>query len=60
MVLYIGTARNAAGMKYVNSARFMTARPPRTLSRLMANAAPVATISVSIPTVTAISNEFHS
>jgi hypothetical protein len=33
-------------MKYVNSARFITVRPPRTFSRLMANAAVVATNSV--------------
>ena len=59
MVLYIGTARKAAGMKYVNSARFSTVRPPRTLSRLMAKAAQVDTISVSAPTDTAISSEFH-
>ena len=42
IVLYIGTARNAAGMKYVNRARFITVRPPCTLSRLIANAAAVA------------------
>ena len=39
IVLYIGTARNAAGMKYVKSARFIMSRPPFTLSRLIANAA---------------------
>ena len=60
IVLYIGTARNAAGMKYVNSARFMIVLPPLTLSRLIANAAKVATSSVSTPTLTAISNEFQS
>ena len=60
MVLYMGTARNAAGMKYVNSARFITVRPPRTLSLLMAKAAVVATNSVIAPTDNAITSEFHS
>ena len=44
----------------MNSARFITSRPPFTFSRLMANAAPVATNSVIAPTATAISSEFHS
>ena len=34
-------------------------RPPRTLRRLIANAAPVATSSVSTPTATAMISEFH-
>ena len=34
-------------MKYVNSARFITVRPPTSLSRLIANAAQVAMNSVS-------------
>ena len=59
IVLYIGTARKAAGMKYVKSARFMIVRPPRTRSRLIANAAVVAMNSVIAPTATAISTEFH-
>ena len=59
IVLYMGTARNAAGMKYVKSARFIMRRPPFTFSRLMANAAPVATTSVSTPTATAMISEFH-
>ena len=46
-------------MKYVNNATFMTARPPRTLRRLIANAAPVATNSVRKPTATAMISEFH-
>ena len=46
-------------MKYVNSARFIAMRPPLTLSRLIANAAPVATISVSSPAATAMNSEFH-
>ncbi len=36
------------------------ARPPCTFSRLIANAAAVATNSVMAPTATAISTEFHS
>jgi hypothetical protein len=44
----------------VKSARFITVRPPRTLSRLIANAAVVATNSVIAPTATAISSEFQS
>ena len=60
IALYIGTARNAAGMKYVNSAQFSTMRPPRALSRLIANAAVVATSSVIAPTEHAITNEFQS
>ena len=62
--LYIGTAKNAAGMKQVNSARFITVRPPRTLRRPIANAAEVATNSVMAATATAsataISTEFQS
>src|SRR5258706_15200804 len=59
IALYIGTARNAAGMKYVKSAAFITMRPPLTFNRLMANAAQVATASVSTPTATAIQSEFQ-
>ncbi len=59
MALYIGTARKAAGMKYVNRARFITVRPPRTFSRLIAKAAVVATNRVITPTAPAISTEFH-
>jgi hypothetical protein len=33
----------------VSSAKFISMRPPRTLSRLIANAAKVATMSVSSP-----------
>ena len=44
----------------MNSARFITVRPPRTLSRLIANAAVVAMSSVSAPTVTAMNSEFQS
>ena len=60
--LCIGTAKNAAGMKQVNSARFITVRPPRTLLRPIANAAEVATNSVMAATATAtvISTEFQS
>ena len=62
--LYIGTAKNAAGMKQVNSARFITVRPPRTLLRPITNAAEVATNSVmaatATATATAISTEFQS
>ena len=60
MVRYIGTARNAAGMKYVSSARFITARPPLTFRRLIANAAAVAINRVSAPVATAITTEFQS
>jgi hypothetical protein len=56
----MGTARKAAGMKYVNSARFITARPPRTLSLLIANAAPVAISRVMTPDATAMRSEFQS
>jgi hypothetical protein len=41
----------------VNSARFITVRPPRTFSRLMAKAAQVAMNSVITPTAAAISTE---
>src|SRR6218665_873913 len=47
-------------MKYVSSARFITMRPPLNCSRLIANAAVVATKSVKAPTVSAISNELPS
>ncbi len=47
-------------MKYVNNAMFITVRPPRTLSRLIENAAVVATNSVIAPTASAISSEFQS
>ncbi len=60
MVRYIGTARNAAGIKYVNSARFITQRPPGMRSREIENAAAVAMNSVSAPTATAITTEFQN
>ena len=60
IALYIGTARNAAGMKYVKSARFIVRRPPLTLRRLIANAAAVAITNVIAPTATAMISEFQS
>jgi hypothetical protein len=44
----------------VNSARFITARPPGTRKREIANAAAVATNSVSAPLATAITVEFQN
>jgi hypothetical protein len=44
----------------VNSARFITARPPGTLSREIENAAAVAINSVSAPVATAITTEFQN
>jgi hypothetical protein len=43
----------------VKSARFITVRPPRTFSRLIANAAQVATARVIAPAATAIHSEFQ-
>src|SRR5579862_5781149 len=57
IALYIGTARNAAGMKYVKSAQLSTARPPRAFRRLIENAAVAAMPSVIAPTATAITSE---
>ena len=48
------TARNAAGIKYVSNARFITVRSPATRSRLIAKAEQVATTSVRTPVATAI------
>ena len=59
MVLYIGTARKAAGIKYVNSARFITSRPPFMRRREMAKAAAEAIIRVRTAVAQEIASEFH-